>query len=470
MRFISSVLAGGLVASRLASGLWAQPAFVPHACAGRASNPRVVCGTVTVAEKPDAAGGRSIPLNVAVVRAAHPRQGAPPLFHLEGGPGLGASSVAGFYLGPGASYADTRDVVLVDQRGTGQSAALRCGAIERRPAWEDEYTAEDAAACSRELSAHADLTQYTTEHAARDLDRVREALGAPSIDVWALSYGTRLAQVYMKRFPSRVHAAVLVGFAPLDYRTPLFHAVNAQRVLDLIFYECQRDSSCAERYPQLREEWNAVLRRVDAGPIRLMVQDSAVALGRGRFGELFRNTLTSAAGQRAAPAVIHAAAHGDFAPFAAAAAGSSPAVAEGLYLSIVCTEAVPRIPRDASAATAGTFLGDYRVSQERLACSAWPRAELPADFYDPPRTSIPLLVLSGSMDGVTTPDWARQFCSETAGCTFVSIPDLGHGPFDLGAWTEGDCFDRVATQFFEDPAQFDAACVAQMKPPPFKEP
>ena len=160
----------------------------------------------------------------------------------------------------------------------------------------------------------------------------------------------------------------------------------------------------------------------------MTIQGSAVALGRGRFGELFRNMLGTAAGQRAAPAIIHAAAHGDFAPFAAAAAASSPAVAEGLYLSIVCTEAVPRIPRDASATTAGTFLGDYRVSQERLACSEWPRAELPADFYDPPHASIPILVLSGSMDSVTTPDWAREFCSATAGCTFVSIPISDTGP------------------------------------------
>lgn len=470
MPFTTSLIAGVLLAARLAPGLAAQPAFTPHPCDGRASSPRLVCGTVTVAESPGAAGGRSIPLNVVVVRAAHPRQGAPPLFHLEGGPGLGASSAARFYLGPGASYSDMRDVVLVDQRGTGQSGPLRCTAIEQRPAWQDEYTASDTAACSRELSARADLTQYTTEQAARDLDRVRDALGAPSINIWALSYGTRLAQVYMKRFPSRVHAAVLVGFAPLDYRTPLFHAVNAQRVLDLIFYECQRDSPCAERYPRLREDWQAVLRRVDEGPIRLMVQGSAVALGRGRFGELFRNTLGTAAGQRSAPAVIHAAAHGDFAPFAAAATAPSPPFAEGLYLSIVCAEAVPRIPRDASAETAGTFLGDYRVAQERLACSAWPRADLPADFYDAPHTSIPILVLSGSMDSVTTPDWAREFCAATTGCTLVSIPDLGHGPFDLGAWTEGDCFDRLAAHFYDDPAHPDAACVAHMKPPPFKQP
>ena len=234
MQFTSSLITGVLVTARLASGLAAQPAFTPHPCDGRASSPRLVCGTVTVAETPGAAGGRSIPLNVVVVRAAHPRQGAPPLFHLEGGPGLGASSAAGFYLGPGAGYSEPRDVVLVDQRGTGGSAAspLRCdraapglgGRVHRGGRRRVQ---------PRTLRTRRSDAIHHRAGGARSRP-CEGGAGGPIIDIWALSYGTRLAQVYLKRFPSRVHAAVLVGFAPLDYRTPLFHAVNAQRVLDLI--------------------------------------------------------------------------------------------------------------------------------------------------------------------------------------------------------------------------------------------
>src|SRR5690349_4000978 len=161
-----------------------QPTFVPHACSQ--ANPRLGCGTVRVPEDPSRPSGRHIPLNVAIVRAAK-RSGDPPMFHLEGGPGLGATSAAGFYLGPGAAYAATRDIVLVDQRGTGGSSALRCPALENRPWWQDQYTREDADACAKTLSARADLTQYSTERAAADLDDVRRALGAPRIDIWALS-------------------------------------------------------------------------------------------------------------------------------------------------------------------------------------------------------------------------------------------------------------------------------------------
>ena len=389
----------------------------------------------------------------------------------KGGPASAPRLPPGSIWGRAPVIRSPRDVVLVDQRGTGGSAALRCAAIERRPAWEDGSTAEDAAACRRELSARADLTRYTTEHAARDLDRVREALGAPSIDIWALSYGTRLAQVYLKRFPSRVHAAVLVGFAPLDYRTPLFHAVNAQRVLDLIFYECQRDSSCAERYPQLREDWQAVLRRVDGSPIRLTIQGSAVALGRGRFGELFRNMLGTAAGQRAAAAIIHAAAHGDFAPFAAAAAASSPAVAEGLY-------PVNRLHRSRAAHPAGRVGHDRRHVSRRLSRIAGAARLLGMAARG---AAGRLLRPSSRVDSNPGPErfdgqcdharlGSRILLGDGRMLQFVSIPDLGHGPFDLGAWTEGDCFNRLAAHFFEDPGHPDAACVAHMTPPLFKQP
>jgi hypothetical protein len=71
------------------------------------------------------------------------------------------------------------------------------------------------------------------------------------------------------------------------------------------------------------------------------------------------------------------------------------------------------------------------------------------------------------MDHVTTPDWSREFCATTGGCTLVSIPALGHGPFDLDRWKEGDCFDGLSVAFFENPSHFDAGCVAGMAPPPF---
>jgi pimeloyl-ACP methyl ester carboxylesterase len=297
---------------------------------------------------------------------------------------------------------------------------------------------------------------------------VRTALGYAQVDLWALSYGTRLAQVYMKHFPARVHAAVLIGFAPLDYRAPLYHAMNAQRVLDLLFYDCARDEACATKYPELRADWHRVLHRFDAGPVTATAQGGDVAVARGPFGELVRNMLTTAAGQRALPALIHAAVGGDVNGFVSTRAGAAVPLAEGLYLSIVCSEAMPRIPADATRFSAGTFLGSYRVENERVACAGWPVSPVGDDFYAPPRVSVPILVLSGTMDHVTAPEWAHDFCASTAGCRLVDVPELGHGPFDLDRWTEGDCIDRMAAAFLDDPRRLDTSCIGRMRPPAFK--
>jgi pimeloyl-ACP methyl ester carboxylesterase len=430
-----------------------------------------LCGTLSVPEDPDHPEGRTIGLNVVVLRAIEPRPGAAPLFHLEGGPGVPASGAAGFYLGPGSGYRRTRDVVLVDQRGTGESSPLRCPALERRSPLQDYEPIDEVAACRRALEGQADLTKYSTSIAARDLDRVRAALGYERIDIWALSYGTRLAQTYLKAFATRVRSAVLVGFAPLAYKAPLFHAVAAQRVLDLVLDTCQLDAHCAARYPDLRREWRSLLERLEAGPILVASPGAgapAVEIRRGPFGEALRTLLTTTAGQRRVPDIIHRAAQGDFSPFLEMVSKGPPG-AEGLYLTIACAEGGTRITdADVPRHTAGTFLGDYRVSRERAACAAWRTYAVPESFYAPPAGGAPLLVVSAEMDHVTPPAWAEAFCAATDSCLLLRVPALGHGPFDLDEWTHGECLDALMQGFYEHPGRIDADCLRGMKPPPFQ--
>jgi len=447
----------------------AAPIFVAKPCAPRVAAARVTCGTVAVLENPEKPAGRTIPLNVVIVKPVKRAAGAIPKFHLEGGPGVAGTAPSPFYVGPGTIYGASRDVVLIDQRGTGGSGPLTCADLDRRNVWDDEYHPDQVEACRDALEAHADLTQYSTEHAAADVDAVRASLGYERIDIWSVSYGTELAQAYLKAHPERVHAAVLAGFVPLDVRQPLFHANNAQRVLDLLFYECAADATCRLKYPRLREDWASVLRRLDAGPVSVTVNGRSVRLRRGPFGELVRERMATASSQRALPALIHAAAGGDFIGFVGSNADGPPPVAEGLYLSIVCSEAQPRIPADVTALTSGTFLGSYRVVQERAACAHWVHHPIRDSFNLPPRDSVPVLVLTGSMDYVATPDWGWQFCRVRNNCRFVSIPEMSHGPYDLDRWTEGACFDQIASSFLTNPAaQVNTSCVARMRPPAFK--
>jgi pimeloyl-ACP methyl ester carboxylesterase len=391
-----------------------------------------------------------IDLNVIVMKAQKKRAGATPMFHVEGGPGIAGTNAALFYAGPGAIYRTDRDVVLLDQRGTGRSNPLHCPALEKRSALLEMYPSAEVANCLRDLQAKTDLTKYSTENAALDIDRVRQALGYKRIDIWAVSYGTRLAQVYMRRFPDRVRNVVLVATASLDYRTPLFHAAAGQRVLDLIFYKCQVDADCSAKYPALRSEWEKV------------VEPSSP------FAEAFRTMLGTAAAQRRVPFLIHAAANGDKKPLLDALPKDSSAFALGLYLTIACSEGSSRInAADIPRYTAGTFLGDYRVKEEMSACAQWPKYDLPSDFFTPVRSNARVLMISGEMDHAIPPDTSAAVCAAMSNCQMVTVPDMGHGPFDLDRWKHGECFDEIASKFLAGGSP-DMSCLKQMRPPAFE--
>jgi pimeloyl-ACP methyl ester carboxylesterase len=346
--------------------------------------------------------------------------------------------------------------VLFDQRGTGESNPLRCPELEKRGPLVEMYPVDEVRQCRDALEKTADLTQYSTERAAADVDAVRRALGYKQIDIWSVSYGTRLAQVYMKRYPSRVRRAVLAGFAPLDYRTPLFHAVNAQRVLDLLFYKCERDAACSAKYPRLREEWTSMMDMAKRGTVPA-----------GPFAEAVRNLMGTAASQRKLPSDIHAARDGHFAEIEKRFAKDSSQFALGEYFSVVCSEATPRISEsDVAQQSAGTFLGEYRVRQELNACANWPKSGVAPSFYDPPKSGS-VLVMAGEMDATTPPDWSHEFCAKLAHCRVIVFPDLGHGPFDLDKWEHGECWDGMAAGFLETGRVHDA-CVKAMRPPGFE--
>jgi pimeloyl-ACP methyl ester carboxylesterase len=470
-RTVAVVLAAAMLAAAAAAEPLAASARLSLVPCSQEPWKSALCGTLSVPEDPDRPERRTIRLNVLVLPALEPGRGAVPLFHLEGGPGVAASGAAEFYLGPGSLYRRTRDVVLVDQRGTGESGPLRCPTLERRSPLQDYQPVGEVAACRRTLEGQADLTKYSTSIAALDLERVRAALGYDRIDLWALSYGTRLAQTYLKAFPSRVRSAVLVGFAPLDYKAPLFHAVAAQRVLDLVLDACQLDAQCAARYPDLRREWRSLLERLEAGPVVVASPSPgapALEIRRGPFGEALRTLLGTTAGQRRVPALIHRAAQGDFSALLERVPKGTPGL-EGLYLTIACSEGGARITdEDVRRHTAGTFLGDYRVGRERAACAAWRTYAVPESFYAPPTGGVPLLLVSGEMDHVTPPAWAEAFCAAIDSCTLLRVPALGHGPFDLDEWTHGECLDALMQGFYEHPGHIEADCLREMRPPPFQ--
>lgn len=430
------------------------------------------CGTLQVPENHAVPDGRLIALNVLVLPARDGTSQRAPLFSLAGGPGMAATDEVGFLATEGRMHWQDRDVVLVDQRGTGRSAPLRCPELESRHPLQQMYPPDAVRACRSALASKHDLTQYTTVAAARDLEAVRQALGYGAIDLLGLSYGTRLAQTYARLFPRRVHAMALLGTVPMDRKMPLDHAANGQAVLDAVFSDCDSDTACHAAFPELRQDWASILARLEQSPMQVNFvrngQAEVIGIERGPFGEAFRSLLLTTPGQRSVPLLVHRMAAGDFQAFLEPLlATGAPGIAEGLYLSVVCAEDTNRIAAGEIAdASKDTFLGRYRVDEQVGACREWPSAIVPAEQFAPVELDVPVLLLAGTMDYVTPLAWATEVASGFRNSRVVPVRQLGHFPIGLSGMA---CYDMLIAEFFQagTAQSMDLACVDRMAPPPF---
>jgi pimeloyl-ACP methyl ester carboxylesterase len=445
----------GLIAASLGAA-----AFVPKPCADAQLGAGATCGTVTVPEDRSRKSARQIDLYVIVIRAAKPGKERQALFDLEGGPGLADTKNAGFYLTDGAAYAATRDVVLVDQRGTGESNPLDCPEFDAADrALEPMFPAAAVLSCRARLSQRADLTRYTTEDAVADLDTVRRALGYARIDLSALSYGTTLALRYIAVHPTHVRSAILVSSVPPSAMPPRHHATAAQAALDQMIADCAADQACAARYPKLRSDLSTATAKLRAtGRI-----DTFVAM------ERLRTKLHSPAGTRELPGIIHQLAAGDSSILATSNARAGFNYFDGVYLTITCSESLPWFDQDrARAAARRTTFGDYRIAGQRAACGNWPKARVQRSFFAPIHSSVPVLFVSGGRDPVTPARWAAGTARNFANSKHVVIPWAGHIVDGLSGFDT--CYDPQVVRFLEtaDPKAVDERCFSEMMPPPFK--
>jgi pimeloyl-ACP methyl ester carboxylesterase len=432
------------------------------------------CGTVRVAENRAKRSGRGIDLNLALIRHKAGKRNDDAIFFLAGGPGQAATGLADyvFRLLAGAE----RDIVLVDVRGTGRSNPLHCefgGSDDDPQGYFDDFLPIDRVrVCRDALMARADLTQYTTRAIVADLDEVRRRLGYRRIDLYGSSYGTRVAEEFMRRHPKRVRVAILEGVVSPSQVAYASFARDAQRSLESVFGLCAADTACHAAYPDLAADYEAMLRRVANG-IELAIDDPKtrkrvhVKIDRGLFGEILRNFLYTLETVARVPHVVHRAARGDFQPFGAMAldyARSIRALDFGLFLSVSCTEEISRLdPVAAEEAAAGTLLGGYRVEQQVAACRIWPHGPADPRATAPLRSSIPTLLLSGELDPVTPAKYAQDVAQTLSRVVRVTVPKGSHGPDDTG------CLGSIAAAAVKAGAvrSLDLACVRTIPGPSF---
>jgi pimeloyl-ACP methyl ester carboxylesterase len=375
------------------------------------------CGILVVSENPDLPAGRRLSIGVAVIPAIGQPARGDPIVPLMGGPGEDAISAAELYSKQFESLRQDRDILLVDQRGTGRSGALSCELFSSgQPAasLRDVFPEAAVERCARRLRRSADLTQYTYDRFGSDLEQIRRALGYGPLNLFSGSYGTRAAQVYLRMYPQSVRTAYLGSAVPLDVRSPLPFAKTEQAALGQLFDSCAADPACHAAFPSLPDEFRRIAARLASGPVAVSVpgRPGTVPVYGGRVAEWFRSKLYRPYSSTAIPWLIHRAYLGDWTPITdgilRSALDFNSDLAFGLFLSITCSEDVAFISEeDVAAETPGTFLGEYRVRQQQAACRLWPKTSLPKNYRKPVKSSVPTVFASGDADG-GTPLWYTE--------------------------------------------------------------
>jgi pimeloyl-ACP methyl ester carboxylesterase len=435
------------------------------------------CAWLTVPENRDRPKGRQLRLHIARVPAISARKQADPLLVLAGGPGMAAHVM---YAGTAAAFGrinQDRDILLIDQRGTGRSAPLECAFDEQ-----DTFSADEARmlelvmACRDELARRADLAQYTTSVAVRDLEAVRVALGLGRINLYGVSYGTRVAQHYLRRYPANTRRMILDGVVAPDAVLPEGIALDAESALLQILGRCRTDARCAERFKDPVADYRVVRARVAERPVALSVPDPrtgemrAVIFDRYYFAAVLR--LASYTPQSAALlplALWQAARQEDFRALAAQALlVSRPlqhVMAMGMHNSVMCAEDDPRIdsrPIDRNK-LASTYIGTVQLDAIRKLCAGWPRGPVDEDLFTAVSSVAPVLLLSGGADPVTPPLYARRAMAKLSNARHIEVPAMGHGQLGL------PCMGGLMAEFIDGaaPQALDASCLERVRPMPF---
>lgn len=409
------------------------------------------CGVLPRPVDPARPDGPTLDLHVAVVPAVARHKRPDPVVFLAGGPGQSAIDLAGPVSNLLARLLNRRDLVLVDQRGTGRSQPLACpgddpDAPPRSLAseWDPQRHQGELAACRAQLTARVgDLRHYTTPIAAADLEAVRRALGLERWNLVGASYGTRVALELMRQAPGPVRRVVLDGVVPPDMGLPQAAAADHQAALDAVWRACETDAACARQHPNVRQRWQALLtdlpRRVEVGHPRTGAVESVVLTRETVLG-LVRPALYTPVLAAGLPAAVGEATQGRWGALvglasAAGFGGRGAAVASGHHFAVVCSEDMPAASvADGADGRSLDFAGSVDQLYERV-CADWPRGSLPDGFRQVGPASVPVLALSGGADPVTPPrhgervvqalgPWARHMVVPGAGHGTLAVPCL----------------------------------------------
>jgi len=430
------------------------------------------CGWMEAAENPDEPEGRQIKIRVARIPASGRVTEPDPLVFFAGGPGQAATESWPIIAGALRKVNETRDILLVDQRGTGQSNPLKCPEIALDEALAQEW--EELGRITQECldSLDGDPRFYTTTIAMHDIDAARAAMGYEQVNLFGGSYGTRAAQVYLRLFPERVRTIVLDGVVPQTLALGTEHAVKLDQSIYRVLRACDADPLCGESFPDTSGKLSSLILSLQENPVEITVDHPTtgepfeLTFNREVLSTALRFLSYSADSQAMLPLLIHEAfTEQKFDRMASqmliAATGLAQSISQGMELSVTCAEDFPFFPTE--LVPNDYLMGNIMEKSVQIQCGVWPGGSVPKNFHEPVSSDLPVLLLSGELDPVTPPEYADQVAVHFSNSRHLVAPGQGHI-----ATTRG-CMGKIVSEFIIEGSadDLDTDCMFNLKPSPF---
>lgn len=427
----------------------------------------VKCGTLEVPENWQNPTDATVSLNIAVIPSVASTPKQDPLFLLMGGPGQAAVELAPMLSRVFRQVRESRELVIIDQRGTGKSSPLSCE-DESGDIYGDvfsDFLASDITACIDGYDV--DLSQYNTNNAVLDFEAVREALGYQQINLYGISYGSRAALVYMRERPAALRSVILDGVVPTQVVVgPV--GTEAARAFDILIEQCAGRPNCQAKFPDLLADYNKIKRELTAKTLVTQVSHPVTDLpitlrvDIKKFIELLRSQMYSIGSRELIPFIISEFANKNYKPFVGLMSQTENTKGKmyvGLTYNILCSEDLPRVTNDQLAAErANSFSGNHSLEGFTTICQHWPKFSPPGNFGEPVRSDIPTLLLSGRLDPVTPPSWGELAAKGLSNSRHYVAKMAGHGLVTQSC-AAGMVSEFIAQLSFAD---IDASCLDEM--------
>ncbi|WP_423187949.1 alpha/beta fold hydrolase [Alishewanella sp. d11] len=430
---------------------------------------RLLCGSL---QQPLAKGTESaketISIHFAIIPAIKPLYPTEAVLAFAGGPGQSAFDAAAVFANALRYARESRDILLVDQRGTGKSGLLQCAGMDLVTQFAfDESTEDmlalaktDTEACQQQLQV--DLSHYTTVAAASDFEAVRLALGYQKLHLYGGSYGTRMAQEYMRQYPDAVVTATLDGVVPFSQSFGALGAAS-DASLDALYTYCEASTVCNQRYPAARQQLQQLSQQLLQAPIKTKVRHPRtfalidLTLTHAKLLQAIRFALYSNSSRALLPYAIEQALNGEYSPLVGLMLSQDIAqdLSIGVNFAVVCAEDVPFWTAASRAEFTKSPLGRTWMESAEASCAVWQASAVAADFIKPLQTATPVLLLSGGLDPVTPPSWAELAMAKMSNARHLIAPHATH------IVASQSCAPKLISQFIEkqSASELDSGCL-----------